>query len=414
MLARAEFARHVHEALSDLLNPGRLEANPLTGFDLQSSARLPGMTGAQGLRQAIHEAIEVLHPKPETPPDSPEWLAYQLLQDRYVRNASQIHTCERLGLSRATYYRRLQELGDALAGILWERYRGLNPPEAPAEVSPAERACAEAVRLARAAQPTLLHPEQVLQGALETVEPLARQQGISLHLSIPSPLPTIYGDPVALRHILLNVLTEGISLAAASVLEIAVTPERGQLHWRIAGLKPEVLAQVTGGGADGFAVSRGLLEISGGRFWLDQIASPVLHFTTPIARPEAILIIDDDSDTVSLYRRYLEIYGYRLLEARNGEQAWALLADSRPDAILLDVLMPREDGWSILQRLKTQPETAGIPVVICSVLSQPQLALALGAEVVLCKPITADMLLQALRPLLHPAGSEAPGNRAQP
>ena len=68
--------------------------------------------------------------------------------------------------------------------------------------------------------------------------------------------------------------------------------------------------------------------------------------------------------------------------------------------MLLDVLMPQEDGWDILQSLKTLPETASIPVVICSVLSQPHLALALGAAEVLRKPISEETLLATVKKVL--------------
>ncbi len=407
MLPRAEFVQHVRDALDDLHNPARLEANPLAGANLLPR-RPPGISAAQGLRQALCEAIEALRPGEETPQDSPEWLAYQLLRDRYVRNASQVSTCDRLGLSRATYYRRLQELGGALAGILWEWYRGQAPAEGSEdEPSPAERARAEAIRLARAAQPTQLDLHQVLQGALETVQPLAEQEGITLSLRAPAVLPVVHGDPATFRHILLNILTEALSLAATPDLEIVITQEGSQLHCRLRGLKPDALVEGATEGAAGFAVSRGLLEIGGGHLWFDGEAAggPALHFTISVASPRAVLIIDDDSDTISLYRRFLEVHGYRLWEARSGEQAWVTLAEMRPDAILLDVLMPREDGWGILQRLKSRPETAAIPVIICSVLSQPRLALALGAETVLCKPITADGLLEALRQLLEPTGT---------
>ena len=76
------------------------------------------------------------------------------------------------------------------------------------------------------------------------------------------------------------------------------------------------------------------------------------------------------------------------------------LAKASPDVILLDVLMPQLDGWDILQQLKTRPETQHVPVVICSVLSQPRLAVALGAADVLRKPISAEALLTTIRRLL--------------
>ena len=79
----------------------------------------------------------------------------------------------------------------------------------------------------------------------------------------------------------------------------------------------------------------------------------------------------------------------------------AHLRETIPDLVLLDVLMPKRDGWHVLQYLKTLPETRQVPVIVCSVLSQPRLALALGASEVLIKPIDRETLLRTIRALLE-------------
>lgn len=410
MLARGLFARYVKEALADLNNPLRLEMSPLASL---LAADRPGEgSAARGLRQILRETIEALRPEVDVPADHPEWIGYHLLCQRYLQGIGQIATCERLGLSRATYYRRHQELARASAGMLWERYRRLNAavaaePEAPEEMSPDERARTEAVRLARESQPTLFEPGEVVQGVIETVLPLARQQGIELSLRAADPLPLIYGDPMAFRQVFLNLLTEGIRLAAGQTIEFLASPRGKAVVWRLRGLDEARLPRGRLEAVPGLALVHSLLEVYGGRLWLDRRAprDPALCLCVPAAAAAVILVIDDDADTVSLYRRYLEIHGYVLQAARSGAEAWRILAESRPDLILLDVLMPKEDGWGILQRIKTMPEAADIPVVICSVLSQPQLALALGAARVMRKPITADALVQTLRALLGREGT---------
>ena len=69
--------------------------------------------------------------------------------------------------------------------------------------------------------------------------------------------------------------------------------------------------------------------------------------------------------------------------------------------------MPRRDGWTILQHLKETPRTADIPVIVCSVIDQPQLALTLGAAQVLNKPFTSGALVRAIQELLVRADSQA-------
>ena len=84
-----------------------------------------------------------------------------------------------------------------------------------------------------------------------------------------------------------------------------------------------------------------------------------------------------------------------------------MLSRRLPDLILLDVLLPRQDGWIILKALKSQARTAHIPVVVCSVIAQPELALALGAAEVLTKPISPEALLAAVHRWQAEAGTTA-------
>jgi CheY-like chemotaxis protein len=320
LIARDLFVQHVREALAHLHNPARLETSPLA--DLLTTGQPPGLSVEQALRQVLREAIEALRPGSEVPPDRPEWLGYHLLQQRYVQAISQVMSCERLGLSRATYYRRHQELTEAVAGVLWSQYQRQQPAvvvpvNGEAELSPDERARKEAVRLARAGQPSLLDSDVVLQGAVETIQPFARQQGVELHVQVPAALPAIYGDPGAFRQIILNVLTEGIILAAESSLNLLVSRGEREMCWQLRGLDRAKLGRRAPDEVPGFAVSRALLEVYGGRLWLDEAEPerPILRFAIPDSRPQSVLVIDDDADTVNLYRRYLEIHGYVLQAA---------------------------------------------------------------------------------------------------
>jgi CheY-like chemotaxis protein len=71
----------------------------------------------------------------------------------------------------------------------------------------------------------------------------------------------------------------------------------------------------------------------------------------------------------------------------------------KPAAILLDVMMPAMDGWEVLQALQTNPQTGTVPVIICSVFNDPDLAYSLGADRFLAKPINRDDVLDALQSL---------------
>jgi CheY-like chemotaxis protein len=80
----------------------------------------------------------------------------------------------------------------------------------------------------------------------------------------------------------------------------------------------------------------------------------------------------------------------------------SLVAENPPDLILLDVMMPTMDGWQVLRSLKQNPTTEHTPIIICSVLKEPELAISLGARAYLKKPVDRLELLATLERILHP------------
>jgi CheY-like chemotaxis protein len=80
---------------------------------------------------------------------------------------------------------------------------------------------------------------------------------------------------------------------------------------------------------------------------------------------QTVLIVDDEPDAVRLVRRVLESRsGYRVLEAMSGAQAIAAIRDQRPDAVLLDLMMPEIDGFAVLEQMKSSSLTRHIPVIV--------------------------------------------------
>ena len=86
-----------------------------------------------------------------------------------------------------------------------------------------------------------------------------------------------------------------------------------------------------------------------------------------------------------------------MLRARDGVEALELVRNALPAAVVLDIELPRLDGWQVLAELKADPATAAIPVVIASVVDDRPRGLALGADVYLRKPISREELVDALR-----------------
>ena len=410
MIDREDFATHVKEALASLHDPVRLGANPLAGLlpPRSSGRRQP----ASDLRQSVEAAIESLRPTDALPTSHPRWLEYHLMTLRHRRWYSAGAVCRELGFSIATFYRYQRRALESVIEVLWQQLqREGDPGEAPREdagLLPIERARDEAVKLARSAGRQAVSLPRLLEETQTLADSVADQRGLRLRIDLPQCLPAVYADPAMLRQALLNLLMEGMRLATRPSLDMSVRVQRSEVLFTLLGLRPEGTSEEALEQTRGFVVSEALLEVYGGRLWLeqDQEGGLAVCFSLPLGKPIVVLIIDDDPETARLYGVYLQAHDYSVRTAYSFEQAKAILHAAVPDLVLLDVLMPTDDGWDILQYLKTMPETAEIPVVVCSVLSQPDLALALGAKGVLAKPISEEALVRTAREVLAQRDSE--------
>ncbi|HEY6054372.1 MAG TPA: response regulator [Gaiellaceae bacterium] len=118
---------------------------------------------------------------------------------------------------------------------------------------------------------------------------------------------------------------------------------------------------------------------------------------------ELILVADDDEDILALVSLRLRRLGYRVAEARDGEEALAEVARERPALVILDLMMPRVDGYGVIRRLRADPETASLPVVVLSARARSADAAAgleAGADAYLSKPFRAEELAATIRGLL--------------
>jgi signal transduction histidine kinase/CheY-like chemotaxis protein len=117
-----------------------------------------------------------------------------------------------------------------------------------------------------------------------------------------------------------------------------------------------------------------------------------------------VLVVDDDPTARELLSANLKGAGYRLLQASSGDEALSLARSTRPDAITLDVMMPKPDGWDVLSALKADADLRDIPVVIVTMLSDRGIGLSLGAVEVLTKPVERAQLTALIHNLVRREG----------
>ena len=111
-----------------------------------------------------------------------------------------------------------------------------------------------------------------------------------------------------------------------------------------------------------------------------------------------ILLVDDNEEILEFISEDLESK-YTMLTATDGKKALDILQKESVQLVISDIMMPEIDGWQVLQTLRAVPETATIPVIICSVFNDPQLAYSLGASLFISKPVSRKDLLAALHRL---------------
>ncbi len=133
--------------------------------------------------------------------------------------------------------------------------------------------------------------------------------------------------------------------------------------------------------------------------------------TVPVPESEMslVLVVDDDRSTRSTLRYVLQLEGFRVEEAKNGEQALALLSRIRPDIILMDAMMPVMDGFSACARLQELPHGRDIPVLMITALEDNQSverAFAAGASDYIPKPIHFAVLSQRVRRVIESSRAE--------
>jgi len=108
-------------------------------------------------------------------------------------------------------------------------------------------------------------------------------------------------------------------------------------------------------------------------------------------------VVDDDATVRDLVVRHLERGGFAAVAARGGQEGLRLVRELRPAAVTLDIMMPDLDGWTVLAAIKGDPELAGIPVVLMSIVDQKNRGYALGAADYLVKPVDRATLVETLR-----------------
>lgn len=277
----------------------------------------------------------------------------------------------------------------------------------------------------------------VCEASLALIKEQANKKQIQLSLHLEDRQARFLADPRRLKQILVNLLSNAVKFTPAGgavTLQVTTDVTQGTISFAVSdtgiGIAPEQLSRLfqpfvqldSGlrrqheGTGLGLVLVRRLTELHGGRVAVESTPSvgstftvilpyqPVLHADTSshpdsAAPMQLALVIEDSVTTADQLARYLEELQIQPVLVTYGHEAVARAKDLRPDLILLDLQIPDRSGWEILADLKRDPELAPIPVVIVSVVDEPERGLAASAAAYLVKPINRAMLRRTLRQL---------------
>lgn len=288
---------------------------------------------------------------------------------------------------------------------------------------------------------------------INIMKPLAENKFIEIVVSIGEGISDVTADKVKLKQILYNLLSNAIKFTPeGGKIGITIAMEEnidGRYPWAIPGLEfvrfsvwdtgigigPEdkekifdefeqadsTFSRKYGGVGLGLALTKKLIELHGGNITLESTLgegstfSFLIPVTSPVepTKPEAvdavslnfpwmkeeaplILVVEDDLPTAELLTLHLTQSGYKVAHAFDGQEALEKAKNLKPFAITLDIMLPKKDGWEVLQELKSDQKTASIPVIIHSIVNNKELAFALGATDYLLKPLEKEALILKL------------------
>ncbi len=435
------FVASVEDALAHLY-----DLTDLAGHELRAAlGRNTSGDAAERLHRDLVDAIGSLRPTPGSPPTSTSWRRYRYLERRYLAGLSHKAVAAELGLSVRQAHRVRTEAIETIARVL----RDASPramrgsPARPTDGIPRGELSVprprgtlddELARLGREGSSSPSDLAKETQEALATVRPLAQQRGVAIDLNLPGGSWPVAADRAQLRQAIVLALSYAIDRSATGRIWLAIddSPPRYPLRERSRDVLPLSLRSEEGGLAEHqitldvvlepraaslgssqlladprLDAARRLVEAQGGTLEaVDGGGATVLRLGLNPAKTATVLTIDDNPDLAQLFELYLQGTRFRVARAKTGSAALRLASQGGVDVITLDVMMPFQDGWEIFRQLRANPATREIPIVVCSILPEKDLALALGAADFLAKPVTREALVRVLHRCC-PRGSAA-------
>jgi CheY-like chemotaxis protein len=399
-----EFVQDIQDALTHLYDPDYQPAEYLCAILGCDPER-----GPAPLQSVLIESIQHLEPDPTEPSGSRARQDYEVLHYRFILKLTQEETARRMHVSVRSVQREQRRAVYTLSRRLWERSASPSTQvSAPsAEVSRwISQVRQELLSLQKADPDAQANLADTIRGALHIAGTTSAQRGVKVcGDQIPSHLLVRF-HPSALRQVFLTAIAELEQNMALGTITVHAERRPDRATVTVTAHPAQI------NGPLDLSLAQALLSAQGGTIELfsepEHISLVIeLKFAHEPREEVKVLAVDDNGDLIALYDSYCAGTQYEMIHVRHGQRVFDEVQEHEPDVILLDVMLPDVDGWDLLLDLRANPSTRSIPIIVCSVITDEELALALGAVLYLRKPVWRGQLLDALDQALSQAPTRA-------
>ena len=303
----------------------------------------------------------------------------------------------------------------------------------------------------------MLNIADVVERAIAATTALYEQKALQQVVEIQPDIPLVMGDQNKLIQVIVNLISNAIKFTDEGMVACRAVQDDDRVVVSVSdtgvGITPEDQAEVfeqfrqvgdtltdkPQGTGLGLSICREIVEHHGGRIWVESEPGKgsTFSFTLPIpvslkpglcltatsretlisqleqqvaalrqersngAATKRILLVDDDTSIRKLYDQALQAAGSTVLEAENVADALLMIDRDVPDLVILDILFPGESGLDVATRIRQQPRTMGVPILVLSVVADEEAGYRAGADRYLVKPADTELVLHEVQNLLR-------------
>ncbi len=354
--------------------------------------------GVEGVRKKLIEVIEQGAQNLTATETAKLSFLFRVLYHRFVQSLSQEKAAEVLDISARHLRRKQNEAIRALAVRLWSQGKTAEPEEGSdlLEQSPQNQTWADMLLheievLNNHSSGITVDLGKVIQKTVDMARYLQQNDGISIEVDRIPEGSEIAVHPNVLRQAILYIFRQIVQAGYSGQLKLSAKRLEGFTSISFTLQKNEEFPS--------FAIAqiKELASVLGGKAEiLFETNCCSLDLIFPNSYKINVLVVDDNYETVQLFRRFTLNSRFEIFHFPGGTDLFEQIQAVSPNILVMDVLLPGQDGWDLLIQIRQNPATSLLPVIVSSVMGDPEIAHSLGANSYLPKPVDQKSFLRAL------------------